>query len=390
MRVLYLGEEPRYMLGSAAALSSRGIEVYYMRLARNSSQINIQYVPVETRIGHPVKICQIMTPFPRATITKIKDVTGSIDIPPQLNRLLKDLSPEVIITRSDAWAVAHTISKRLNIPLIIYIASIRGIKLFSFIKFAHEYKEIFMAPLSILYNAWQSHLSNLTLTWSRKMKEYLRKMGIKKVVIIRPPYARYRFTNIQKKIKIPKPYVLTIVTINRPGEASKKIELTILRLVLLTAHKVPNTSFVIVGTSQLDFKKISYSVGIDVPKNVKFMGRVSNDNLLASLYQGASLVLCPVLLPGFSNRLLEALFYGRPILTTSIIASFYDGLINGEHAVIEDDFRKYSDIVSEIVYDEKLRGKLVVGAREYYEKFFSPEAHGVLLERVISIFIRRK
>jgi len=52
-----------------------------------------------------------------------------------------------------------------------------------------------------------------------------------------------------------------------------------------------------------------------------------------------------VLFRSVSNRLLEALYYGRPILTNSTAKLLYNKLEHLHHIFISDDYKDYPTIV---------------------------------------------
>ncbi len=381
MRILYMGSELRNLLGSAGALSGRGHDVFYINLSENSltHTLNIEEVNVELHEGIPLQTKRINIPFiERKNIVerKIKptNIAGSV------LAFLEELLFDVIISKGDHWPIAHVISTKLQIPLILYLMDIRGLKFLSFVRFAHKYAEILHAPLSIVYNVVLSYLSDFTVLTSKRIEGILRSAGVQRTAVSRPPYVRFQFSPQSRKIESLRPEVLTIATLSRRGNV--EVDLAIVKIVLAIARRMPDLLFVVVGTSLEDLKK--FREDFTACENVKFIGKILNDDLLSLLYRKTTCVLCPIIVPGFSNRLNEAFFYGKPIITTKIIADYYDGLISGKHCIVEDEFNKWPAIIHSLFDDRYLREELEVGAQSYHDKFFSPQKHALLLERIIS------
>ena len=102
-------------------------------------------------------------------------------------------------------------------------------------------------------------------------------------------------TSILDKFNIgDKKYALAVSSLN----PSKNF-----RLVLDVAAKMPDILFIIAGGNN---SKVFNSIGLETPPNAKFIGYVSDEELIA-LYQKASVFLYPSLYEGFGIPPLEAL-----------------------------------------------------------------------------------
>lgn len=377
MRVFYMGNELRNLLGSAAALAEKGHSVYYINLAKERIKRSRRRLVLEIREGHPIQIEQIdiaRLNQTNAIVDKIKPAgISTSDL-----KLLEQISPDAIISRPEHWGAARFISKKLNVPLIFYLTDIRGLKFQSFVRYVQKYSDILLAPISISYNIALSFLSEFTIVTNRNLETLLRKAGVRKVAVIRPPYVSFPEISKQVHLELPKCYVLAITTLTRSGNA--EIDIAIWEIIARIARNLENIFFVIVGTSSEDLKKKfgpSYVTG----RNVKLLGRITDDNLLAHIYRGASCVLCPILLTGLSTRFFEALYYSKPIITTETTAGYYSGLINGEHCIVEDDFDKWPRKILEILNRKDFREKLERGSKEYYAWFSG--GHATLLEPLL-------
>lgn len=85
-------------------------------------------------------------------------------------------------------------------------------------------------------------------------------------------------------------------------------------LILDVARLMPDTEFIIAGGSNA---KVFKSAGLDVPHNAKFIGYVSDEELMA-LYRHASVFVYPSLYEGFGIPPLEAMMCGCPVVVSDI------------------------------------------------------------------------
>jgi len=65
--------------------------------------------------------------------------------------------------------------------------------------------------------------------------------------------------------------------------------------------------------------------------------------------------------------LLEALYYGRPILTNSTAKLLHNKLEHLRHVFIFDDYKDYPRIVRVLLKDDSLLEELSLGAKEAYK-----------------------
>lgn len=382
MRIFILGDgDLNLKLGSAAALAIKGHDVFHVKSSESSFQSFTGRIEVEVHEGLPVSINQINIP-----VIRQRSVAGR-KIRPQgvsasVLALLKGLSPEVIISYTECWMLARSISKKLRVPLVFYSKNIRALKLFAYLQL-HKYSDILRAPFSCIYNIALAERSDFTIASVKSIEKFFRYFGVRRVATLRPPFARFRFLSKEPDIELPESYVLTITTLSR--EMNVEVDLEAFRIVMAIARRIPDVSFVVVGTSINDVTNLGKASM--VPDNVRLVGKIFDDDLLGRIYKKASCILCPIRFPAISNRVHEAFFYRRPIVMTKTIADFYGGLVDGEHCIIEEDFGKWPAKVRRIISDNYLREKLEAGAERYYTKVFSPERHALVLEQILNYVV---
>jgi hypothetical protein len=81
-------------------------------------------------------------------------------------------------------------------------------------------------------------------------------------------------------------------------------------------------------------------------------------------------------------RLLEALFYGKAILTTSVAREMFPELTNLYHVYMSDDFHSYPYIIDSLFVHD-LINILEEGAKEAWKKFFSENIFRIKMDKVI-------
>lgn len=85
-------------------------------------------------------------------------------------------------------------------------------------------------------------------------------------------------------------------------------------LILEVARYMPDVEFIIAGGSNA---KVFKNVGLNVPANARFIGYVSDEELMA-LYRHASVFVYPSLYEGFGIPPLEAMACGCPVVVSDI------------------------------------------------------------------------
>ena len=110
-----------------------------------------------------------------------------------------------------------------------------------------------------------------------------------------------------------------------------------------------------------------------MPDNIKFTGYLPDDEFRETIQESALIILPLISGTGIQTKMLEALFMGKAIITTSVIACEFPNLVNGREAIVEDDPERFVTHIQTLMKDRKLREYLGKNAREYYNKNFAPE-----------------
>jgi glycosyltransferase involved in cell wall biosynthesis len=91
-------------------------------------------------------------------------------------------------------------------------------------------------------------------------------------------------------------------------------------------------------------------------------------------YAECNIVICPILFgSGTRIKILEAMAYGRPVVSTTIGAEGL-GVISGEHALLADKMDDFASKVNELLGNPTLADTLAKNARMLQETVYHPDA----------------
>jgi glycosyltransferase involved in cell wall biosynthesis len=147
------------------------------------------------------------------------------------------------------------------------------------------------------------------------------------------------------------------------------------------AKLVKRATFLLVGGGEELLKKML------LPDNVVLTGRL-DEGKFAGILHASSLVVIPLIEGhGIQTKLVEALCYGKAVVTTSAVsAPFYD-LVNWREFVEEDDPDRYPSVITSLLEDESSREHLERNAA-LYAKRFKPEAHAKAMKKMLKDAMR--
>ncbi|MFP3144935.1 MAG: hypothetical protein RXQ93_07985, partial [Caldisphaera sp.] len=95
----------------------------------------------------------------------------------------------------------------------------------------------------------------------------------------------------------------------------------------------------------------------------------------------AKLIVIPITNRSISNRLLEALFYSKPIIASEIAVQLHPELKHGIHIYISN----WDEIVEDnlkLLRDDEMLKRLEEGAKDAYNKYFSTGINAKIIERI--------
>jgi glycosyltransferase involved in cell wall biosynthesis len=380
MRVLNVSTEIRHGLACAASLALRGHEVIHVQLGSNfvfeemkvqldTGVANVKYVEVPTSSKHA-----------QSYVTKLIS-----------EKICNIQSIDVIITMPSApFYLAYNIARKSHKPLILRVSSVglfdtfkEAIALFHWYRGALE-----LAPAMKRLIESLTH-SNIVIAHSAFAAKFLRRIyPFRKPVLIYPTYAKImqkdqvnpntRNWDLEEDLT-----VLGVTMVGRSGMPARH-DKKILEIMYAIAKHNPDINVIVLGSSHTEAQE-SLNVS-SIPTNLKLMGFIYDDALIEQLYKHASLVIAPVFFRGVSNRLIEALFYGKPILTNSYVKEMFPDLEHKRNIFISDEYEKYPHLIRMLLTSRDTLDRLGEGARKTWKEIFSDTIFGFKMETIIKAF----
>ena len=379
------------IFSSMASLGLNGHRLAYLQITKapteGGSSISAKEDIVRLNInGQMVRFANFrVTVHKNTTLMRMRGLWKNV-----LPRVLKsiDFTPELVVSEGNAsHYFTRPLCQTLGISNVLRLHSIRGWYAPIIAKCSGEFNELFKAPLSILHTVVLAHLSDYVITITEVERKALQKFMVKNVSTIEPTYVRK--TQIIEPKQLDKisfdideitarPFVLYVGRVT----ATKTPSAMALKLLLKVASLTPEVQFLVVGSNTEKIKAI-LGVSLNDLKNVLALGYI-NDYALEALYRKASIILLPLpFLTGVSLRLIEALAYGKAIITTSNVASKLRSLRSGKHIIVEDSIELYRDWIRDLINRDDSRKSLEDNAKEYFETELSPAIHASRFERLL-------
>jgi glycosyltransferase involved in cell wall biosynthesis len=363
----------RAILSSLGALAARGHTVRYLQLGGTTKvtrrkcmlsligrevEIEVIKIPINNSGSEFNNFILFSSPNERANFAK------------QLENSL-DIKPDIVISESNAlYYFGAQIAKHQAASHVLHVHSIRGIYPKQVMRASHSsplpvvIREIFKCPLSVLHTASLAHLSDYVITLTQIEEVALRRMLVGRISTVPPSYIQFSEEVEAPPYHCGSPYVFLM-----QGDPS------------LITGGMKDITVVMVGKTAESQLKVSQK---RKNSNIIIMKNVSNYTL-ASIIKGASIIASPrIITTGVGMGIVEALAYGKAMITTSVASSKLVGLKNGLHLIIEDDFAKWPDLIQFLLSDNDLRTKLEMNSKNYFANNLAPNVHGAILESILS------
>jgi len=278
---------------------------------------------------------------------------------------------------------------KLQPHIILRLWSIRAAKLKDNLRFG-AYEDIAIFLPSVIVNGLYIALSNTSITLDHATYSFAKivyPFYVKKLYRVYPPYGYVYADGLSKSdeevISLIDPlsdYILILTTLSKRGPYLKFEAKPHAIVAYSLACRLGNVDVVLAGSSYEDWARVF--PGIKPPKNLHFVGKGFSDQVLEILYRKAKLVVVPVTNRNISNRLLEALFFSRPVLTSEVVRFIHPELEHGKHLYIS----RWDNIVEEtirVVKNDALLSKLEKGSRSAYMKYFSTKVNALFTSKIL-------
>jgi glycosyltransferase involved in cell wall biosynthesis len=281
--------------------------------------------------------------------------------------------------------LAIFVARALPAPLrVLRLWSIRAAKLRDNLRFG-AYGDILLYVPSIAANLVymaESHyaiaVDHSTYVFARRM--YLPLRG--RIAKLYPPYGfiAERAGDVAMPEVVERGgYILGFTSLNKRG-AYLTFEAKPHALVLYQIAKRTNLDVVLAGSTYEDWRRVFPT--LSPPKNLHIVGRGFDDYTLAKLYQNARFVVMPITNRSISNRLLEALFYGKAVVTSEIVKLIHPELVHDVHVYISSWDTIVEDVEKVVRDDERIK-RLERGAEVAYRAMFSTSRNIEFIKRIL-------
>ncbi len=287
--------------------------------------------------------------------------------------------------------------KRLNVsrPIILRLWSIRAAKLRDNLRFgAYEDMLLFVPSLLanefyILSSSCSMAVDHVTYTFARSVYGFLRN----RITKVYPPYGyldegydgKFDYQALSILDRVGDDYILSFTSLNKRGPYLKFEAKPHAIVAYLIARRLRDAKVVVAGSTYEDWRSVFNK---EPPQNMYLIGGGFSDRVLPRLYKGARLVVIPITNRSISNRLLEALFYGRPIVTSEIARFIHPELIHKEHVYISNWDNIVDDVVK-LAKNDEILDILEAGARLAYNRWFSTKLNATVASKLVRLLIEQ-
>jgi len=374
MKILNLTNEPREGFAVTASLNLHGHRVFYVQLG---SRLIVNKVKIQLDTG------SVTTDFIEVPVVfskRYKNVLQQL-----LIKEIGDFDVIIISSNSLCLSLVRPILKVYQVPLIVRVSDLGTIgKFWEAIKLFRYYYVIPSLPLSFLRLYRSLVSSDLLIAHTNLISKFLEHHLSIKNLLIYPTYAKVIARNSQMNSVVieeimnsvnVQPLILGITSISRPGLAGRHDRLAFECLYKVAKYN-PALTVVIIGTGYKEARTIFNNKTL--PSNLKLLGKIYDDLIIEQMYKIASLVVVPFFFrKTISNRVLEALFYGRPTLISSYLKDDFPMLKHGENVLMFDGCDKLPYLVRYILKSDDLLSRLEKGAKKVWKEEFSSEIFGL-------------
>lgn len=168
-----------------------------------------------------------------------------------------------------------------------------------------------------------------------------------------------------------------ILTVGRLGSYSKNTELLVNVFSKLDRDLIRNWKLYLVGSRTFEFDKFLETVLLKYPylkEHITCFGEINDKNLLATIYEDASIFVLPSRWEGFPLSLIEAMSHGCIPIVTDCCDAYSDLISDSRYGyIIENESEtELLRTISDILKMEKEQRKMIgVNAQMHAWKYFS-------------------
>lgn len=279
----------------------------------------------------------------------------------------------IICEKKYLYILCLRLSKLLKCPWVIRVDAFRSLYAKQRFSWKRDRKELFRASAAKMMYIWSTFRADLGICVSKILENWLRSQHIHNICTIEPTYLTIPNNVPCEKMNeilelLPQEFILYI---GKP------------KLLTAMALRTSDIGYAAIGISYGDLRAVAQRYNIKVPSNITCLNLIE-DSLLARVYKSAKLVLIPrPFLSGVSMASIEALNYGKPIITNKPTASALRGFAASGATIVENGFIKWPMLVKKLYHNENLRANMEDAARDYFNLNLSPKIHASRMEAVL-------
>ncbi|PUA31924.1 MAG: hypothetical protein B7O98_08015 [Zestosphaera tikiterensis] len=388
MKILNISDELREGLAITASMNLRGHKVLYVlpgshykihrvRLQTDTGSVTVKYIEIPV-IRYPGS--SIISTFLKCRNDLLQQLfaTEIIDF-------------DIVVTSSSytSFYLSQCVSRIHQIPLLIRISDLGIVGKFNeAIKLFHYYNALIELPPGILRLFKYVTSGDIVITHTHAISKFVEHYLNRRNILIYPTYVKMLTENsVQESIDenyvdMTEHSILGIVNVKRPA-LSGKHDRKALECLYTIAKYNPSVTVTIIGTS---YKEACTVLGkYELPPNLKLLGAIRNDLILEHLYKNSSLIVIPFFFrKTISNRLLEALFYGKPALIPSSLKEDFPMLKHEENTYMFDECDEAAVMVRYLLKSSDVLDRLEKEAKLLWEETFSNRIFGLKMNSVLS------
>jgi glycosyltransferase involved in cell wall biosynthesis len=269
--------------------------------------------------------------------------------------------------------------------IVLRLWSIRAAKLRDNLRFG-AYEDILIFIPSIIANMYYILNSTYSIAVDHATYVFARKtysFAKDRIAKVYPPYGyipnKDEITREVPEIIDKGSYILGFTVLGKTG-SYLKFEAKPHAIMLYLLAKRTNIDVVLAGSSYDDWRRVF--PGYELPRNLHIIGKGFPDDIIAKIYRNALLVVLPITNRSISNRLIEALFYGKSIVTSEVAKLLHPELQHRKHLFISSWNTIVNEVIKLLKEEDSLRS-LEQGAKDAYDKYFSTKQNITFVKRLL-------
>jgi len=375
MRFLYIGSRDvfsRHELGFIASLSELGkVEVVVLGSRARAEKLFVASDNGERIVDLYEVPCEAKLWFSKYRAKIVSAIADS-----------RDYTAVFATPRLPILVAYHLKASKV---IVLRLWSIRAAKLRDNLRFgAYEDIPLFVPSTLanmyyILRSVYSMAVDHATYAFATKIYQFVKD----RIAKVYPPYG-YVLSKDETSWEIPEiidkgGYILGFTVLGKTGPYLK-FEAKPHAVTLYLLAKKTGVDVVLAGSTYDDWRRVFPNT--EPPRNLHIIGRGFPDNIIARIYRNAHLVIVPITNRSISNRLLEALFYGKPIVTSEVVRLIHPELEHKKHLLISSWDTIVDDAIK-FLRNEDLLKSLEQGARQAYSKYFSTRHNVVILRKLL-------